>query len=270
MEQIRQENQQTILKLEKEIGKLALAHSKHETESKEEKSEVPLISILSQQDELIKKVPFLKTLEPKLRKTAEPNEELMKIFKQVYISIPLVDVIKHIPTYAKFLKELCTPRELKPTIVELQLADRSIKTPRGLLEDVIIYVKGCRFLVDFLILDILILDNLTHAPIILGHPFLATAKANINCENVIINIKYEGQNISLNIFKSSGFPHEDNNNYEDIDVIDSCIEEMNYVQQVDQLVLSFHVHTLHQKYYRKETLYHDIIFIESSLENPHI
>ncbi|CAA6657000.1 unnamed protein product [Spirodela intermedia] len=261
----------------------------------------------------------------------------MKIFKQVYISIPLVDVIKHIPTYAKFLKELCTPRkspqkislfeeisviishslprkctdlgaalisckvdettfrnmlldlgasvnllpltffenfklgELKPTIVELQLANRSIKTPRGLLEDVIIYVKGCRFLVDFLILDILILINLTHTPIILGHPFLATAKSNINCENVIINIKYEGQNISLNIFKSSRFPHEDNDNYEDIDVIDSCIEEMNDVQQVDQLVLPFHVHTLHQKYYRKEALYHDIIFIESSLENlPHL
>ncbi|CAA6672280.1 unnamed protein product [Spirodela intermedia] len=80
---------------------------------------------------------------------------------------------------------------LKPTSVELQLADRSIKKPKGLLEDAIINVKGCRFLVDFLILDILILNNLTHTSVILGCPFLATAKANIDCENGIINMKYE-------------------------------------------------------------------------------
>ncbi|CAA6672053.1 unnamed protein product [Spirodela intermedia] len=119
--------------------------------------------------------------------------------------------------------------ELKPTLVKLQLVDRSIKTPRGFLEDVIIHVKGCTYLVDFLILDIPTLDNLTHAPIILGCSFLAIAKANIDCKNTIINMKSEGQNISLNAFKSSRFPHEDNDNYEDIDVIDSCIEEMNYV-----------------------------------------
>ena len=30
------------------------------------------------------------------------------MFKQVNINIPLVDVIKHVPAYAKFFKELCT------------------------------------------------------------------------------------------------------------------------------------------------------------------
>ncbi|CAA6656549.1 unnamed protein product [Spirodela intermedia] len=121
------------------------------------------------------------------------------------------------------------------TLVKLQLVDRSIKTRRGLLEDVIIHVKGCRFPVDFLILDVLILDDLTHAPIILGCPFLTTAKANIDCENGIINMKYEGQNISLNIFRSSRFLKQEDDNYEDIKVINFCIEELNYVQKVDQL-----------------------------------
>ncbi|CAA6673447.1 unnamed protein product [Spirodela intermedia] len=173
MKQIRQENHDTILRLEKEISRLALADSKRET------------------NELKKIVSFPKALEPKLRKRVEPNEELMEIFKQVHISIPLVDTIKHIPTYAKFLKELCTPRRrTKTNLVELQLADRSIKTPSSLLEDAIIKVKGCRFLVIFLILDIPILDNLTHAPIIIGHLFLATAKANIDWENGITNMKY--------------------------------------------------------------------------------
>ncbi|CAA7401705.1 unnamed protein product [Spirodela intermedia] len=174
----------------------------------------------------------------------------MEIFKQVQISIHLIDAIKHIPAYKislfdeasaiishSLLRKCKDPRAplisckvgettfrnvlldlgasvnllrltvfenlklggLKPTSVELQLADRSIKKPKGLLEDAIINVKGCRFLVDFLILDILILNNLTHTSVILGCPFLATAKANIDCENGIINMKYEGQNIFLNI-----------------------------------------------------------------------
>ncbi|PON51805.1 hypothetical protein PanWU01x14_213750, partial [Parasponia andersonii] len=35
------------------------------------------------------------------------NPEIFKIFKYVKINIPLLDVIKHVPSYAKFLKDLC-------------------------------------------------------------------------------------------------------------------------------------------------------------------
>ncbi|CAA7404081.1 unnamed protein product [Spirodela intermedia] len=35
--------------------------------------------------------------------------------------------------------------ELKPTTVILQLVDRSAKTPRRLVEDVIVKIKGCRY-----------------------------------------------------------------------------------------------------------------------------
>ena len=34
----------------------------------------------------------------------------MKLFQQVHINIPLLDAIHHVPTYAKFLKELCTQK----------------------------------------------------------------------------------------------------------------------------------------------------------------
>jgi hypothetical protein len=43
--------------------------------------------------------------------------------------------------------------ELKPTPIILQLADRSIKKPRGIIEDVIIQVENFYFPVDFIILD---------------------------------------------------------------------------------------------------------------------
>jgi len=36
------------------------------------------------------------------------NSEIFEIFKQVRINIPLLDAIKHVPSYAKFLKDLCT------------------------------------------------------------------------------------------------------------------------------------------------------------------
>jgi len=36
------------------------------------------------------------------------NSEIFETFKQVGINIPLLDVIKQVPSYAKFLKDLCT------------------------------------------------------------------------------------------------------------------------------------------------------------------
>jgi hypothetical protein len=43
--------------------------------------------------------------------------------------------------------------ELKPTSMTLQLADRSVKIPRGIVEDVLIKVDTFYFLVDFIVLD---------------------------------------------------------------------------------------------------------------------
>jgi hypothetical protein len=45
------------------------------------------------------------------------------------------------------------PRELKPTSMTLQLADRSVKVPRGIVEDVLIKVDKFYFPVDFIMLD---------------------------------------------------------------------------------------------------------------------
>ena len=43
--------------------------------------------------------------------------------------------------------------ELQPFLVELCLADRSVRKPHGLVEDVIIMIKDCYFPVDFLVID---------------------------------------------------------------------------------------------------------------------
>ncbi|RDY04565.1 hypothetical protein CR513_11708, partial [Mucuna pruriens] len=43
----------------------------------------------------------------------ESDEELLKIFRKVEINILLLDAIKHIPKYAKFLRELCVHKRKK-------------------------------------------------------------------------------------------------------------------------------------------------------------
>jgi hypothetical protein len=43
--------------------------------------------------------------------------------------------------------------ELKPTSMTLQLADKSVKAPRGIVEDVLIKVDKFYFPVDLIVLD---------------------------------------------------------------------------------------------------------------------
>ena len=40
----------------------------------------------------------------------EANQEILETFRKVDINIPLLDAIKQVPHYAKFLKELCTTK----------------------------------------------------------------------------------------------------------------------------------------------------------------
>ena len=61
--------------------------------------------------------------------------------------------------------------------MSLQLADRSVKLPRGIIEDVLVKVENFIFPVDFVILD---MDLDVEVPLILGRPFLATARALID------------------------------------------------------------------------------------------
>ena len=62
-------------------------------------------------------------------------------------------------------------RELKPTSITLSLADRSIKIPKGTVEDVLIQVDKFYYLVDFVVLDTEpVAVGTNYVPIILGRP----------------------------------------------------------------------------------------------------
>ena len=94
--------------------------------------------------------------------------------------------------------------ELKPTNITLSLADRSVKIPKGIVEDVLVKVDKFYYTVDFVVLDTEpIASGSNHVPIILGRPFLATSNAIINCRNGVMQLTFGNMTLELNIFHLS-------------------------------------------------------------------
>ncbi|KAJ0940332.1 putative aspartic peptidase domain superfamily [Helianthus annuus] len=67
--------------------------------------------------------------------------------------------------------------DLKPPRMTLSLADKTIKYPRGIVENLLVKVDKFVFPADFVVLDMEADENV---PLILGRPFLNTAKALID------------------------------------------------------------------------------------------
>ena len=241
-------------------------------ETEKEKQVEPERIIIS--EESVKKnmpPPFPQALRSKKK---IPNQaEIWEVLRKVKVNIPLLDMIKQVPTYAKFLKDLCTVKrglgiekkaflteqvssiiqsktsvkykdpgsptisvniggtcidkalldlgasvnqlpysvykqlglkELKPTTITISLADRLVKIPKGIVEDVLVKVDKFYYLVDFVVLDTKpIASGPNHVPIILGRPFLATSNAIINCRNGVMQLTFGNMTLELNIFHFS-------------------------------------------------------------------
>jgi len=73
--------------------------------------------------------------------------------------------------------------EIMPTHMTLQLADRSIIRPYGVVEDVLVKVQHFTFLVDFVIMDI---EEDMEVSLILGRPFMLTSRCVLTWEMAIL------------------------------------------------------------------------------------
>ena len=102
-------------------------------------------------------------------------------------------------------------RETKLTTISLQLADKSYQHPRGIIENVLVKVGKFIFLADFVILD---MEKDNTAPIILGRPFLATGKAQINVQEGELKLRVQGDEVTFHVFQL--MKHPDDNPNEDI------------------------------------------------------
>ncbi|PIN14790.1 DNA-directed DNA polymerase [Handroanthus impetiginosus] len=95
--------------------------------------------------------------------------------------------------------------EAKPTSITLQLADRSLTYPKGVIEDILVKVDKFIFLADFVVLD---MEVDSEVPIILGRPFLATGRTLIDVQKDELIMRVQDQQITFNVFKAMKFPNE--------------------------------------------------------------
>ncbi|KAG4172275.1 hypothetical protein ERO13_A12G263050v2, partial [Gossypium hirsutum] len=73
-------------------------------------------------------------------------------------------------------------------VVTIQLADRSIVHPEGVIEDVLVKVNGLILSADFYVIKIEEDNTLGSSDILLGRPFLSTANTKIDVRNGTLTI----------------------------------------------------------------------------------
>ncbi|XP_021745358.1 uncharacterized protein LOC110711287 [Chenopodium quinoa] len=211
----------------------------------------------------------------KEKKRYEKDKDIYETFCKCEVNIPLLNLIKSVHRFAKFLKELCTIKRkhrlggkekvkvsahvsavfqkklpekcsdpgmftvpvtigdttfhramldlgasinvipyslfkslklgpLHGTGVVIQLADRSNVYPKGVVEDVLVKVDGLIFPAEFYVLDME--HDKQAVPILLGRPFLKTAKTKIDVSTGSLTMEVDGKAIGYNIYDSIKYP----------------------------------------------------------------
>ncbi|CAN6678253.1 unnamed protein product [Malus baccata var. baccata] len=226
----------------------------------------------------------------RLKPHAEDQQltDFIKTLAKVQINLPLIDAIKNIPSYAKFLKDVCTKKkklvdfekviltkqcsaillqklppkkkdpgsftisctignfdfkcalidldasinlmpfsvfqrlgqgEIKPTSDILLLADCSVSYPKGIIEDLIIKVDNLYLPANFVVLD---MDKDMQTPIILGCPFMGTARTLIDVETRTLTLRVQEQSVVFNLFEATKKP-SDMQDYMRVDVLEGIM-----------------------------------------------
>ncbi|XP_074270822.1 uncharacterized protein LOC141594725 [Silene latifolia] len=93
--------------------------------------------------------------------------------------------------------------DLKPSKISLQLADRSVKYPLGVIEDVPLKVGKLVIPCDFFVMD---MPEDSHVPIILGRPCLATGGAMIDVKSGKLSLQVGNEKIEFELNNSMKSP----------------------------------------------------------------
>ena len=98
--------------------------------------------------------------------------------------------------------------EPKSTTISLQLVDRSYQHPQGIIENVLVKVGKFIIPANFVILD---MEEDDIVPIILGRPFLAKGKAQINVQEGELKLRVQGDEVTFHVFQPMRHPDDDPN-----------------------------------------------------------
>ena len=86
--------------------------------------------------------------------------------------------------------------ELTPTTMTLQMENKTLAHPKGILEDVLIKVGKVIFPVDFVVIDI---EEDKHVPLLFGRPFLAMGEALIDVKKGELTLRVGDETMHFNL-----------------------------------------------------------------------
>jgi len=112
--------------------------------------------------------------------------------------------------------------EPKATNMTLQLADRSIRQPKSIIEDVLVKVDKFIFPVYFVMLDI---DDQVEILMILGRPFLATSKALIDVKDGQMTLRVGDEEVIFKLKDSMRHSLDFDDTCYSVDVIDDVVSD---------------------------------------------
>ncbi|KAK5833629.1 hypothetical protein PVK06_017482 [Gossypium arboreum] len=116
----------------------------------------------------------------------------------------------------------------KQNRMSIQLADKTIRFPRGIIEDVLVKIDKFIFPVDFIVLDI---KEDSNTPLILGRPFLATAKMIIHVGTGELTLRVGDETITLQARNSGNTSEIEsdrlNNSTKTDNMVQPTLQEMN-------------------------------------------
>ena len=152
-------------------------------------------------------------------------------------------------------------RELTPTTITLQMADRSMAQPEGILEDVLVKVGKFIFPVDFVIMQ---MEEDTQVPLLLGRPFLAIGAALIKVQKGELTLRVGNEVVHFNINRSLEHPNVEvdssmavrNNSLLNDELNYDCIiqHSINEIEMDFQYLESFDCEVLPSNVCNKETI----------------
>ena len=96
--------------------------------------------------------------------------------------------------------------ELTPITITLQMADRSMAQPEGVLEDVLVKVGKFIFPMDFVIMK---MEEDTQVPLLLGRPFLEIGAALIDVQKGELTLRVGEEEVHFNLNKGLEQPDVD-------------------------------------------------------------
>ena len=96
--------------------------------------------------------------------------------------------------------------ERTPIAITLQMADRSMAQPEGVLEDVLVKVGKFILPLGFVVIK---MDQDTQVPLLLGRPFLATGAALIDVQKGELTLRVGDEAVQFNLHKNLTQPDVD-------------------------------------------------------------